>query len=353
MPILFLGIALADGPWVRTGFLVFLVSSVWAVDNPLRGSLNRNVSRARSALAAEQSAPTDGRPIALILRSFGERHGYSDQGVSFGVFELVEPTLRQNGFVPCVIGPDLPLPPEHEVAIVVCDDEDWWANFELIAQHAAVIVAVPETTDSLMREMKALGERQLLSKVLLLMMPKSLPVDVSFTDMPWFEQAGDDDIRERRWKAVRDLWLSMCHQPLPEWQELGALIEIGVQGEVLSVTPLRNDAMEGQRTPYMNSLDTETYKRNYGVEFVRVLRDVLARRQFAGSALRDVWPMLARRPLDIGLWSYWRPPGDNGQLRRNLGLMMAVGWTPFIFVGGLVLWHVAGDLLGSLRGRLG
>jgi hypothetical protein len=201
--------------------------------------------------------------------------------------------------------------------------------------------------------MKALGERQLLSKVLLLMMPKSLPIDVSFTDMPWFQQAGDDDVRERRWTAARDLWLSILRQPLPEWQEFGALIEIGAQGEVLSVTPLRHAASEGQQTPYMHSLDTETYKRNYGAEFDRVFSDVLARRQFAGSALRDVWPMLARRPLDIGLWSYWRPPGDNGQLRRNLGLLMAVGWTPLILVVGLVLWHVAGDLLGQFRGRLG
>jgi hypothetical protein len=133
MPFLFLGLALADGVRVRTGFLVFLATLIWAIDDPLRGSLNRNVSRAQSALAAEQYAPTDGRPIALILRSFGERHGYSDPGVSFGVFELVEPTLCRSGFVPCVIGPDVPLPPEHEVAIVVCDDEDWWANFELIA----------------------------------------------------------------------------------------------------------------------------------------------------------------------------------------------------------------------------
>ncbi len=335
----------ADEGWVRIVAPLFWIAIVYGVDDSLRGSLNRNVCRVDSALQAEQAAPAEQRPIALILRSFGERHGYVDWGVTFGIFELVEPALRKAGFVPCVLGSDVPLPPEHGVAMVLCKDEDWWSNFELLARHAAVIVVVPEATDSLVLEIKALGNRQLLSKVLVLMMPESLPINVSFTDMPWFQQAGDEDKRRRRWSAACEIWKSTFRQALPPWRKAGALVEIGNAAEVVSVRPLRIFELDQAKVPYIDSLDTEQYKKHYGVDFNQVLCQMMARRRFDGPPLREVWPMLAREPLEIGLWGYWRPPGDNGQLRHNAGILLGIGWAPVVLLVGVYLWHVIGDVL--------
>lgn len=329
------GLILGEPLWVKASFLGILLAHVYIVDRMLRKPANNNVERLESAQTALRQAPSNNQPAALLLRSFGFSAGYHDSYASFGIVELMEPTLRDTGFCPCALGTTLPLPPRHGVVMVDCDDETWWANFEALASQAAIIFVFPETSASLLREVVYLKAKGALQKTLLVMPPVSIPV-LAWGGDPWWTSGGDDKAKRERWASTRNTWRAAFDVSLPEYSSRGALIELDEQGQLVKSTSLRHgevpdDSTVGERD------DPEVYAAHYRIPFHEIWQQILARRQFSGVPLNLVWRGLSLSPIQSSLVHHWRPPGDNGKLRHNVKMMCAIGWAPLLMVPILLL----------------
>jgi hypothetical protein len=332
-------VAMADQLWAQIFF--GLVAAYWFkyLDGRLRGALNQNVDRIDSALEAFEAASRGDQPVALLLRSFGQVHGYHDVSTSFSLFELIVPALRATGFRPCAIGTALPLPPRHGVALVESTEADWWKHFEVLAAGAAVIIVLPESSASLMREVDALRASECLAKTVLLMPPRSIGV-LGGTDVAHVAAGGDDRRRRERWSTARSVWDLRFGIALPGYDERGALIELGGSGEVEGVTILRPGDTDDSMRALSQRHEEGRYRADYAVPFERLWAELLARRRFRGPPIREVWRRLRPGAPAIGLRSYWRPPGDNGRLRRNVAWAALAGWLPPFLVALLSIGHM-------------
>lgn len=343
--ILVFGLILGEQLWVKISFLGGLLASVCVANFTLRKPLNDNVERLESAQSALRQAPSCNQPAALLLRSFAFSAGYHDSYASFGIVELMEPTLRDTGFCPCTLGTTLPLSPRHGVVMVNCDDDTWWVNFEALASQAAIIFVFPETSESLLREVVYLKAKGALQKTLLVMPPASIPVLGWSADYPSLTTGGDDKAKQERWSSTRKTWRTAFGVSLPEYSSRGALIELDEQGQLVRSTSLRHGEVPDDSTA-MGRDDREVYAAHYRVPFPEIWQEILARRQFSGAPLKLVWRGLSLSPIRSKLIHYWRPPGDNGKLRHNVKMMCAIGWAPLLIVPILLLIAWVRDLAG-------
>jgi hypothetical protein len=330
-----------EGAWVYAGLLLFALGICFHLDRLTRGRLNDNVARVESALSARAAAATGSEPVALILRSFRSDVAHSDSAAEFSLCEIIEPALRESGYRPVALGRNLHLLPRHGVAFIETGDETWWEIFTEIATGAAVIVAFPQDTPSLRRELAWLAAQGMVGKLALVMAPESLPVIYAPTgDVPSAGPAADDLKRMQVWSEFRRIGAEDLGVELPGYDSRGALILFAPNGAV-SVCPLRTQF----ETPrWFAAQMARDYRERYGVDFHAIWRDAVGRRSWQGPPVCDLWRRLAPAPLHIDYHAYLRPPGAVGLEWRELKMTMAVGWGAAlgVLLGGavVVVWRM-------------
>jgi hypothetical protein len=333
--IFYAGVVFAQGTWLKGGFLLLALALWLHLDRETRRRLNDNVTRVESALAARAAAASGSGPAALILRSFKSDVAHSDFAAAFSLCELIEPALRETGYRPLALGRNLHLPPRHGVAFIETDDASWWRTFTEVAQAAAVIVAFPQDTPSLRRELGWLAASGMLGKLALVMAPEPLQVLRPTGDLPGAGPAANDVRRKRVWSDFRQIGSDELGVELPDYDPRGALVLFG-QGGAVSAYPLRTKI---ERPKWFSAQLVQDYRLRYGVDFQAIWQTAVRKQAWNGASVSDLWRRLAPAPLHIGRYACLRPPGAVvGMEWSQLTMTMAAGWggaLVFLLVIGL------------------
>jgi hypothetical protein len=305
---------------------------VWVIDFSVRERISDNLKRITSYYRAHETASKAPQPMALLLRSFGQVHGYLDAHSGFSVFWFLDRALVRSGLRPVMLGAPTSLPPDYSMLFLSSTDENWQGIFERYAAAAALILIIPETTRSLNTELTVLRQRGWLAKTVIVMTPASIPRKAVGGDMDWY-LGGDDATRKSRWTEAASQFHGIGIS-LPNYDPAGALIELNAEGTLAQITPLGIDRAsmekgEGQRGFFAPDRDPNDADR-YSL-FSDAWTSLTNRRRFRGPALSEVFEN-AYDDLPCYGWPHvLRPPGDDGTLWINLRSMLILGWAIPIF----------------------
>lgn len=309
-------------------WVIFLIGiSVWVVDVGLRALISNNLKRIASYYRAHETAPLASQPVALVLRSFGQVHGYLDKASGFSALWLLDDALTKTGFRPVMLGAPTSLPPDYSVLFLPSSDSDWQEMFEHYAEAAATILPVPESTDSLVTEVTVLRQNQWLAKTVIVMTPASIPRKAVSRETDWY-LGGDDATRQRRWATATSQFHELGIR-LPKYDPGGALIELDAKGKPLRVSRLGLDGMSMERRKRRTGLFSPSPAPDE-VErfdcFLEAWSTLIARRRFTGPALSQVYPTTHHNLPRYGWSDLLHPPGNDGILRFNLRGFLVLGW---------------------------
>jgi hypothetical protein len=210
----------------------------------IRPLINANLLRIARFYRVHSEAQTCDQPIALILRSFGQIHGYLDSQSGFSILWFLDDALRRTNLRPALLGTETSLPQGHGTLLYPSRDENWQAIFVTFADAAAVIFFVPELTPSLATELGVMRDRGWLEKTIIIMAPESIGARTA---------GGDDRTRQVRWEEARAAHAA-TGITMPTYDPAGALIEITSEGSVSVVTRLGLDWRTMQPGGFWDSL---------------------------------------------------------------------------------------------------
>lgn len=226
------------GLWIATAELVMLSYAY--------GMQRRAYSRYLEDLC---SARHSTERYALVLRSFEFRSLHEQQQTVVPIAGPIIPQVtslanpagracRSLGLRPVIIGGDLiGCDAESRFVYLNYDYDDWWDAFSILSQYASVIILVPETSPSLLAELKSIRERDLLDRTVFLGPPDQtdkLPV-----------VNNEPDCIATRWEEVR-AELGEHGVELPEFEPSGIVFSFHVRdGRLLPQTLTRGDRQTG------------------------------------------------------------------------------------------------------------
>ena len=274
-------------------------------------------------------ARTSPYPIALLLRSFGNVHGYLDVGTGFSIFWLLDEALRETGLQPVLLGTDASLPEDHGTLLMLTEDEKWQEVFEVFADAAAVIIVVPELTGSLQTELQLLRERGWLAKSVAVMTPASVCVQNIALD-PGVALGGDDTERRDRWEAARERY-ALQSLKLPPYDADGALIEWSGNGNISA-----SNLLSFKPRSFHENVPHSLLRRE---SFCRCWRSIQDRRRFRGKSTSETYLPMAPALKASSHKSVLDPPGNDGRLEGALVCLALFGWVvplAFLFLSFLI-----------------
>jgi hypothetical protein len=256
-----------------------------------------------------QTAPEHPGPYVLLLRAFHQTAGHVDEAVYTGIDGMsvetpgsilgaVEEGLRQEGYRLVAVGGEMMLGRDHALFWLEAPDDRWEATVEALAEGAAAILMVPETSAGVRAEIALLQRRGFLQKTIWVMAP--LPQEGLMVSFP---KAGE---RGSAWEACREA-LAGVGLRLPEYQPRGALFrldaadtpeglrEIGGAGGILGRV-----TAGGLKPAQVRAL---------GVGLARMIGEVDA----GAVSFRAVWPRLRAEFMPVRPVDLLRVPGEVSQ----------------------------------------
>jgi hypothetical protein len=315
----------------RIGLLILFGAMLVLFELFIRLPINANLRRIASFYRAHAESRSANEPIALILRSFGQVHGYLDQGSGFSVLWLLDDALRSVGLRPVLLGTETPLPADHGTLLFPSNDNSWQAIFERFAEAAAVIIFVPETTQSLTTELRVMADRGWLAKTILVMTPESIAAPTAGGE---FVVSGDDAKRRSRWDDSRVV-MSEHGISMPPYDKRGALVEMTAEGKAETVTVLSIDAPSLQPSGFWGEI-VNSPRPNMPERWERFRdkwRQIHDRRRFSGISIHEVYRQIAPNLPNLTLRDVFSPPGDDGVLLFNLKVtFLGMGWGAPLFL---------------------
>jgi hypothetical protein len=296
------------------------------VELAIRPAINDNLQRLAGFRRAHAEAAHGDERVALLLRSFGQVHGYLDDASRFGALWFFDRALRNSGLRPVLLGTNMSVPPTHGVLLLQTADADWQAAFDRLARAAAVIIVIPETSPSLQSEMGLLRERGWLSKTVLFMMPEV--VEAPGLDGASF--GGQQGIRQQRWEETRAVLAGHGIQ-IPAYDKRGCLAELQENGAVGALHWLDLDSASMTSLPEWRGWNWfwskpgpahPTRQRH----FDECWHPIAERRRFSGPPVSEVYRAMSPPVPVFGVRDVWRTPGADTVLSTGLIVFFGIGW---------------------------